>query len=52
MYDDAFPTGMLDHVGRDDSFVVDRGRSFAVVRPVLFGLAVTGLIWLLYSYRG
>ncbi len=52
IYDDAFPSGMLDHVGRDASFVVDRGRSFAVVRPILFGLAVTGLIWLLYSYRG
>ena len=51
-YNDAFPVGKLNHVGRGDSFVVDRGSSFAVVRPVLFGLAVTGLIWLLYSYRG
>lgn len=50
--EDAFPAGMLDHTGWDDPFLVGTKGSFGTAKPVFFGLVVTGLIWLLYSYRG
>lgn len=52
IYEDVFSKGALGKSDRDDPFIIDRSRSFTVVRPIFFGLTVTGLIWLLYSYRG
>jgi hypothetical protein len=51
-YEDVFPANMIDHAGRNDPFLTGEGRSFGIVKPVLFGVVFTGLIWLLYSYRG
>ncbi len=52
IHEDGFPAVMLNQVGRDDLFPVGSDRLFGAIKPALFGLTVTGLIWLLYSYRG
>ena len=52
VFEDAFPSRMLEHVVRNDTFVIHHSTLYAVVKPVLFGLIMTGLVWLLYSYRG
>jgi hypothetical protein len=51
-YEDMFPAAMIDHAGRNDPFLTGEERSFGIIKPVVFGLVFTGLIWLLYSYRG
>jgi len=52
VFEDAFPSRMIGHVGRNDTFVIHHSTLYSVVKPVLFGLIMTGLVWLLYSYRG
>jgi hypothetical protein len=52
VYEDEFPSGMLEHVGRNDTFVIQNNTLFAAAKPFLYGLIMTGLVWLLYSYRG
>ncbi len=50
--EDVFPASMIDHVEGNDLFPDRAEDSFGAARSVVFGLVVTGLIWLLYSYRG
>jgi hypothetical protein len=52
IFEDAFPSAMIKHVGRDDRFVIRQRTLYSAVKPVFFGLIMTGLVWLLYSYRG
>jgi hypothetical protein len=52
VHEDAFPSRLLAHAGRVEPFVNESGSPAFAVKQVLFGLIVTGLIWLLYSYRG
>ena len=50
--DDAFPAKDREYVGRSEPFVNDQSGPSLSIRPIVYGLIVTGLIWLLYSYRG
>jgi hypothetical protein len=52
VFDDSFSAAAAGYTGRAEPFVNDRSGPSLPVEPILFGLAVTGLIWLLYSYRG
>ena len=54
-FDDSFASYMLDSVGSDDPYITDSvslDRYTAKVKPVVFGVAITVLAWMLYSYRG
>lgn len=52
VYEDAIPAQYLKHAGLSEPFVNDHSRSAFALKPVLFGLIVTGMVWLLYLYRG
>jgi len=52
VFEDIFPASMMEHVGKNDPFVINHSTSYSVIKPVFFGLIMTGLVWLLYSYRG
>jgi len=52
VYEDSFPAWASEYTGRSEPFVNDHRRSGLAVKPFFFGLIVTGLVWLLYTYRG
>lgn len=54
-FDDSFASYMLDSVGSNNPYIIDSvslDRYKAKVKPVVFGVAMTVLAWMLYSYRG
>jgi hypothetical protein len=52
VFKDEFPAKMMGHVGEKDPVIVNHRTFYGVIKPVFFGLIMTGLVWLLYSYRG
>ncbi|MFC1538955.1 hypothetical protein ACFL6H_05985 [Candidatus Latescibacterota bacterium] len=54
-YQDSLPFGMMEAVGTHETYV-HRFPSQEHIRekfqPVLLGITMTALVWLLYSYRG
>ncbi len=54
-YQDIFAFQMLDSVGNKDSFVTVFSMQDSLadkIKPFFLGISMTGLLWLLYSYRG
>jgi len=52
IFQDYFPFSMLDTIGMDEPYIIQSNRFVSILKPVIFGLAVTTLAWFLYSYRG
>ncbi|MFC1693325.1 hypothetical protein ACFL1R_07465 [Candidatus Latescibacterota bacterium] len=54
-YNDSFASHMLDSLDSDDPYVIDLvspERIITKVKPVFVGVAMTVVLWMLYSYRG
>ena len=54
-YEDIFHPRMLDSLDLGNAYVTNRisdVRYSAKVKPVIIGVAITVLAWMLYSYRG
>ncbi|MCE5251597.1 hypothetical protein LLG96_15415 [bacterium] len=49
---DSFGVSMLKTVGNDESYVIQSNHIVSILKPVVFGCAITTLAWILYSYRG
>jgi hypothetical protein len=54
-YRDSFPARMLDAAGTEEPYVSmfpSREHIRSITQPLLLGITMTALVWLLYSYRG
>ncbi|MFC1607607.1 hypothetical protein ACFL47_06505 [Candidatus Latescibacterota bacterium] len=51
-YQDTFPPSFMDAVGNSEPYVETRERFISRLKPVVFGVTLTGLLWYLYSFRG
>jgi len=54
-YEDSFASHMLNSLGESDQYVTNHAlhdRYTEKVKPVVFGVTMTILTWMLYSFRG
>jgi hypothetical protein len=51
-YEDVIPARALRKMEQKETYIIDHSTVFGVVKPIFLGIMITGLVWLLYSYRG
>ncbi|MFC1552756.1 hypothetical protein ACFL6P_09375 [Candidatus Latescibacterota bacterium] len=54
-YSDSFPAQMMEATGTEEPYInrfPSREHIKSMTQPLLLGITMTALVWLLYSYRG
>jgi hypothetical protein len=51
-YTDEFPVSMAAAADTNEPYVIRQDTVMSTIKPVVFGAAVTVILWYLYSFRG